>query len=202
LGFQGSSDLEVLQLRLELLGFGEEASLQVSPSALWLEGLYAGCEVQGDLAVINAGTVSQDLEELSFETAEFTLVGAPSLPFALAVGEQLTLVVNYAPLEAGDKSSLLTLVADSTQAQVLIYATVSVYKSVLDRFTSEAHDTGECTQVFPLSAVPREDTVVVSVANEGQTSGWITQGSELIFDDPVACGALVEVAYEAEPVCD
>lgn len=71
-----------------------------------------------------------------------------------------------------------------------------------DRFTSAGAGTGgACQAVSALTAEPRVTTLIVSVADVRTEEGWTVSGSGLVFSEPVACGASVEVAYEVMPPC-
>ncbi|GEM_PF-3217743 len=203
LGFGDGDEDQQVALDIELLGFGEEARLDFLPNPLRLEELYAGCETQEDLALENAGTLDLVLQDITFSDPDLFVLSGPELPHALSPGDQAPLVVGFTPQTAGSLNASMTVTTDRLVDEASLYTTVRVYESRVDRLTSQGGDTGgACQQAFVLTATPRPDTVIVSVADVRQEDGWSVQGATLLFEEPVACGASVEVAYEVTPPCD
>lgn len=107
-----SDDAETPTVIVPLSGEGLMPLLAVEPEAIAPPETTIGCDADVEVTFTNVGNDMLDVADISNDTAPFTFVTRPVLPFTLAPGESASSTVRFTPSREGDYEGSLIVTSN------------------------------------------------------------------------------------------
>ena len=109
-------------LQIPLQGAATEINVNL-PLEINFGSIRVGEEISKQLTIENTSEASVKLLAIDNPIQPFVITSAPSLPYELKPGEKVTLVIKFAPVEAGDYTGTIRILLDKAEYSVKLLGT-------------------------------------------------------------------------------
>lgn len=143
-------------------------NMSVSPASLAFATVNVGTNKTMTATIANTGTASANVTSLTLTGAlDFSLVGAPAAPFAVAAGGSTTITVRYTPVGAGaDSGSLAIATSDAAHPSLSV--------ALSGTGAANAVAVSPSSLSFGAVIVGQSSTLMLTIANSGNASGTVS----------------------------
>ncbi|MBI5684478.1 MAG: choice-of-anchor D domain-containing protein [Verrucomicrobia bacterium] len=143
-------------------------NMSVSPVTLAFATVNVGTNRAMTATIANTGTASANVNSMTLTgSLDYSLVGAPATPFAVAAGATRVLTVRYTPTGTGADSGSLAITTSDT-------AHPSLSVALSGTGAANAVAASPSTLSFGAVLVGQSSTLMVTIANSGNASGTVS----------------------------